>query len=168
MEEIINLKIRLDFKTLGIFQFPKNIKLYELKRAICLKLGFDLKNLLFEKYTTSNFSNDKIKTLFSSFDTLIVSIAGKGLLGFSLDIFGEPISIKISDKNKKESFGYIPIGLLNSNMHLIKALQILSTGKVKNVCINGKELYKEEERSLLSLGINKDCECIIEILEKID
>ena len=163
---MINLKISLHFKTLGTFNFPNNIKLYELKRAIHLKFGYDKKNLFFEKYSTSFRSNDKIKSQFFPFETLYISIVGKGVLGFSLDIFGESIGIKIRDKNKEESFATIRIGLLNSNMHLIKALKILSHEIVKNIYINGKELYKEGERSLLSLGINKDCECIIEILEK--
>ena len=71
--------------------FPYNITYLEMKKAIHLKFGYDKKNLKLEsKYIVKD--NDIINNIYHILcKGLSFNIAGKGLLGTSINVYGKKI-----------------------------------------------------------------------------
>ena len=81
-----------------------------------------------------------------------------------INIYGEKIGCEIL-KNKKK-VGYVKIGTLNSNKHLIKYIEASRLETVIKMYFNEKEIDMECEKSLLSLGIKSNFNCQVETLPR--
>ena len=57
------------------------------------------------------------------------------------------------------------IGTLNSTLQLYKNAETLCSRKVKKLSIKNKLIERENIKSLASIGINEDFECIVELGE---
>ena len=83
-------------------------------------------------------------------------------MGSSIQRFGKEIYVEVIDKKNQESTLSAYIGLLNSNKDLIKYIEINLGIKIKKMYLNKKEVNINEIRSLSSLGITNNCDCVID------
>jgi hypothetical protein len=143
------------------FYFPGNISFSEMMKVIYFSMDQDNRILKFLDYRNVN-GNDKIKTIFNNetWITINTCITNRIIGGGILYKYGNIINLKFPN------MCYIEIGILNSNKLLFDFIECLLCKKVKRIDIKGKELYKNEEKSLFSLGIKEDCQnCKVEFDE---
>ena len=136
-----------------------------MKKAIHLKFGYNKKNLILESdYFFKD--NDIINNIYPLlYKRLSFNIAGKGLLGTSINIYGKEIESEILINKEKVRLKAI-IGTLNSNKHLIKYIEASRFETVTRMYFNEKEIDMECEKSLLSLGIKSNFNCQVETIPK--
>ena len=137
-----------------------------MKKAIHLKFGYNKKNLKLESdYFVKD--DDIINNIYHILcKGLSFNIAGKGLLGTSINTYGKVIECKILVINKVRMKAII--GTLNSNKHLIKYIETSCFETVTRMYFNEKEIDIECEKSLLSLGIKNNFDCKIETKPRSD
>ena len=163
-DEKINIFLKNEMGFPSIIIFPRNVKIGEFVNAFYLKYGLNDKGYCFLSNSAGNLLQDDNRSLYEIFNgsnTINISIIERGKLigGRMVGIFGKTIiaNVKIGELNKS-----FEIGLLNSTKHLIfESLKSANIKIVKKLIINGVEIKKE--RSLKSLGINKDFSCFIEL-----
>ena len=86
--------------------------------------------------------------------------------------FGKPLSGKISVKNENIQNFKIKIGTLESTSRLYYEIseilqnRLLLKIKIKKLYLNNKEINREDEQSLISLGIKEDFYVIVELENK--
>ena len=128
------------------FNFPSDITLSQMFKAIYLKFGRDNRDLTF--LNCSDFPYEKLKDKFSgNFGTISVSIHD-GILGGIFNVYGKRIILK-NDGN------LFSIGTLNSNKKLKNDLEMQVGKKIKKLYIDGVEVDLVQEKSLASLGIQE-------------
>jgi len=128
------------------FNFPSDITLSQMFKAIYLKFGRDNRDLTF--LNCSDFHYEKLKDKFSgNFGTISVSIHD-GILGGIFNVYGKRIILK-NDGN------LFSIGTLNSNKKLKNDLEMQVGKKIKKLYIDGVEVDLVQEKSLASLGIQE-------------
>ena len=86
---------------------------------------------------------------------------------FQREDFGKALSGNVVFQNKEISNFKIRIGSLESTSRLYsKIIEMLPEGlknKIKKLYLNNKEINREDEQSLISLGIKEDFNVIVEI-----
>ena len=154
--------IRLTGSINADLYFPSDITFSEMLKVIYFKFDRDNKNLFLD-YSCDKV-NDEIKEIFGNRKNVCVSAYfSEEIIGGIVNIYGKQIYLHFDDY----SFS-IGIGILNSNKKLIKDIENHILKKVKKLYIEEKELNIQEEKSLLSFGIKKDCyNCKVEFDDKI-
>ena len=139
--------------------FPNNITFSEMEKAAFSKLSLNTKSTRILDLPI--YKNQKLNTLINHC--------------FHIDKchsinshwkFGKIINAKIKDINEKE-VNVVQIGTLNSTLQLYKNAETLCSRKVKKLSIKNKLIERENIKSLASIGINEDFECIVELGEYI-
>ena len=85
---------------------------------------------------------------------------------FREEIFGKKIFLTIKYINLNRYLFKYNFGILNSIQYIIKRIEIQEEVKIEKIYLEGKEINFEEDRSLASLGINKDCTLSVLIKNK--
>ena len=129
------------------FNFPSNISLSEMFKAIYLKFGRDKRDLTF--LNCSDFPYKKLKDKFSGIFRTINISTHCGILGGIFNVYGKKIILNNDNRT------IIEIGTLNSNKKLKKYIEMQEGKKLKKLYIDGKEIDLDEEKSLASLGIQE-------------
>ena len=164
-EEILDIYFQEegDRNSNSILKFPKNITVDELQKAIYLKFGYNKSNLILYDYKHHPLNSHLYKKVYELFaQKIFFKIAGDGLLSPYIQRFGKDICVKVIDKKTQKSTLSTYIGLLNSNKDLIKYIEINLDIKIKKMYLNKKEVNINEIRSLSSLGITHNCDCVID------
>ena len=141
-------------------RFPNNITFSEMEKAAFSKLSLNTKSTRILNLPKDK--NEKLNTLINNFcfpinTTIPLNSHWK---------FGKIINAKIKDINEKE-LSVFQIGTLNSTLQLYKNAETLCSRKVKKLSIKNKLIERENIKSLASIGINEDFECIVELGEYI-
>ena len=164
-EEILDIYFQEegDRNSNSILKFPKNITVDELQKAIYLKFGYNKSNLILYDYEYHPLNYILYKKIYELFVlNIFFKIAGDGLLSPYIQRFGKDICVKVIDKKTQKSTLSTYIGLLNSNKDLIKYIEINLDIKIKKMYLNKKEVNINEIRSLSSLGITNNCDCVMD------
>ena len=89
------------------------------------------------------------------------------LIEFQREDFGKALSGNVVFQNKEISNFKIRIGSLESTSRLYsKIIEMLPEGlknKIKKLYLNNKEINREDEQSLISLGVKEDFNVIVEL-----
>ena len=159
-----NVKIEID-SHLKNFVVPNGTKFSELFKALMFYLGGNY----YFYYNGESFDGENIlKDSEVPFDGVTIKCF-RPLLQFRDEIFGKKIFLTIEYINLNENLFKYNFGILNSIKHVISRVEIQGIQekvKVEKIYLEGKEINFEEDRSLASLGINKDCTLSVLIKNK--
>ena len=138
--------------------FPNNITFSEMEKAAFSKLSLNTKSTRILDLPKDK--NEKLNTLINNYCFPVDECHSIN----SHWGFGKIINAKIKDINEKE-LSVFQIGTLNSTLQLYKNAETLCSRKVKKLSIKNKLIERENIKSLASIGINEDFECIVELGE---
>jgi len=140
--------------------FPDDIKIYEIYKSFNLEFGLDINTYQFLANGEILKKMDQKEGGFLFSLPIIINERDN----FSMNRFGKMVMAKIIyNKKKIESES---IGILNSNKHLKKLIQnSLVDKKIKKFIIETKIIEEGDVRSLFSLGIKNNFNCIVELEE---
>ena len=156
-----NVKIEID-SHLKNFVVPNGTKFSELFKALMFYLGGNY----FFYYNGESFDGENIlKDSEVPFDSITIKCF-RPLLQFRDEIFGKKIFLTIKYINLNKNLFKYNFGILNSIKHVISRVEIQEEVKVEKIYLEGKEINFEEDRSLASFGINKDCTLSVLIKNK--
>ena len=166
-------------KTNYIFKFPSgniqnlvlptDIKISQLLKAFYLKNGFDSNSYKFIYNGEILSQNDETKFYHDILTTDIRNIIVKELECLPVNIpytFGKVIIVNISYFDKNFKNWIFQIGLLNSINFIISKNESKFKREVEILIIGDLRIKRDDQRTLLSLGIKKDFNCIIDFKEK--
>ena len=149
--------------------FPGKVKLNEFMKAYnnIYGLNENMSYFIFEGLNFRNNDERRIKDLTSSID-LSISVILKELNTQRKD-FGKPLSGNVNVKKKDIQNFKIKIGTLESTSILYDKISTILESKqgqhikIKKLFLNNKEINREDEKSLISLGIKEDFNVIVEL-----
>ena len=156
-----NVKIEID-SHLKNFTIPNGTKFSELFKALMFYLGCNY----YFYYNNESFDGENIlKDSEVPFDYITIKCF-RPSLQVRDEIFGKKIFLTIKYINLNKNLFKYNFGILNSIKHVISRVEIQEEVKVEKIYLEGKEINFEEDRSLASLGINKDCTLSVLIKNK--
>ena len=171
-DDIRNIFILEPLGTTNSLILPGKVKLNELKIAYNNKYGLNENMSFFICDGNLLKDNDErmIKDLALTRD-LNISVLLKQTEIKRKD-FGKPLSGNISVKNENIQNFKIKTGTLESTSRLYYEIseilqnRLLLKNKIKKLYLNNKEINREDEQSLISLGIKEDFYVIVELENK--
>ena len=155
-----NVKIEID-SHLKNFVVPNGTKFSELFKALMFYLGGNY----YFYYNGESFDGENIlKDSEVPFNYITIKCFRP--VHFREEIFGKKIFLTIKYINLNRYLFKYNFGILNSIQYIIKRIEIQEEVKIEKIYLEGKEINFEEDRSLASLGINKDCTLSVLIKNK--
>ena len=156
----------------SVLILPGKVKLNELKIAYNNKysLNENMSFFFFDGLIIEDNDERRIKDLTTSRNLNIPVIIKQS--DPQRKDFGKPLSGKISVKNENIQNFKIKIGTLESTSRLYYEIseilqnRLLPKIKIKKLYLNNKEINREDEQSLISLGIKEDFYVIVELENK--
>ena len=171
-DDIRNIFILEPSCTKNLLVLPGKVKLNELRIAYNNKYGLN-ENMSFFIYDGEEFKDNderRIKDLTLKSDFNISVILKQ--TNIKRKEFGKTLLGKISVKNENIQNFKIKIGTLESTSRLYYEIseilqnRLLPKIKIKKLYLNNKEINREDEQSLISLGIKEDFYVIVELENK--
>jgi hypothetical protein len=135
-----------------VLQFPPNITISQMKKAIYLKFGYNKKQIL-SNWIPNKYNDNE--TLEDIYDISLSYEKAQQILNWIINFFGKKIEIEIEKKVKRKNQPSVIVilGTLNTNKLLVKRIEADLQEKVKKIYFNEKELDIKNEMSIASLGI---------------
>ena len=155
-EEKIQFRFDLPSGKRKYLIFPNNITFSEMEKAAFSKLSLNTKSTMILNLPKDK--NEKLNTLINNFCFPInITIPFNNHWEF-----GKIINAKIKYINEQK-LSVFQIGTLNSTLQLYENAETSCSRKVKKLSIKNKLIERENIKSLASIGINEDFECIVEL-----
>jgi hypothetical protein len=148
---MINARWKNSLSSGVTLQFPSNITISQMKKAILLKFGYNKEQIICN-WIPNKKDNE---TLEKSYDISLSYEKAQQIINFRINFFGKKITMKIEKKNKRKNQPYLIVilGTLNTNKILVRRIAADLQEKVKKIYFNEKELNIKDEMSIDSLGL---------------
>ena len=148
--------------------FPNDITIGEASKAFILILGLSIYHYFILPQDFAKIGvNDKRKL--KEFDMpIFLEVRTPDILGSEIKVLGKQIKFTIHSNDEKFFHSSYVIGILNKIEDIMKYYEPTSGRMLKKIKIGQLEIKREEDKrlcSLLSLGITKDFDCLIEFGE---
>ena len=155
---MISVNVASD-KRVKYFEFPSNITIFQMKKALNLEFGFCKRDKIF--WMEDN-ENKYLKEIFIKPEGNYIRYE-EAKCCYNNVFYGKIINVEIEFiKNAKHFKFIVVIGQLDSNKILVKKIQNLSLYKVKKIIYDNKTLNIKDEMSIKSLGIKNGSVCFVE------
>ena len=155
---MISVNVASD-KRVKYFEFPSNITIFQMKKALNLEFGFCKRDKIF--WMEDN-ENKYLKEIFIKPEGNYIRYE-EAKCCYNNVFYGKIINVEIEFiKNAKHFKFIVVIGQLDSNKILVEKIQNLSLYKVKKIIYDNKTLNIKDEMSIKSLGIKNGSVCFVE------
>ena len=142
-----------------LLALPSDIKINQLLKAFYLKNGFEPNNyrVIYNTLKLSHYDENKL----NKSNPQNISIYVNEIMNYPYT-FGKIVTVHISYFNEKIHHWIFDIGLLNSIHYIISKVETFHRRRVKILVIGNLNIKRNDERTLLSLGIKSNFHCKID------